>query len=851
MADLKFKNVTPEQLTLNLRKLKEEGKVNELADMIYEIHEDYYNGAMADEDANKRLKATEKFMEELSPVKEGEEAKKDGKEISAGSHAFLQQLMQAFSEKYYNAVYDAGKRRDTYQEKIKRGVIKETELVKDEPRTVKNIAHDLVLRDDGVASDAYVHFYRTLENSLEGKTINGKNAKDISVETSLKIIRNIEEREKITPEKTQEYIEDFVNRDFDSSLGFSYKKGKLAPDESPFKAIPKHIKAVKDCKTSAELEALEDSLKAKIEAHDHYERQIKSQVKVAKKLLDDFELIDWPNKGVSYEDVHHGLEKFTHLGKDYRYENLEIVSEANRAILDSLVKPDAGIYSATTENAVQLIDRSLEDLFNSAADKYDQLKDAGKTDSPEYETANKMVLTLQEVFQMKDTSKKITEENVKANPDSDHREVDEAKKILRYIEKAKKLYKLTILPDVPDDAYTKSIDDMMTNLSDSLADCYVRPADSKGNYDKLATSLMEHKRIYKKIRGAELLADDKLKEKYTKDLVSNNSKIKKLISNCKSFEKSTEKTKGVVMGESNRSGMLKELSENLESTVSILKTSAAEVSYDKYIRLHSGKYSGKTVGEKKKNIAKVMAAYSLKKEGKKFSVDNIHKVAKEIEDFYCISTNPDYDINNGGKRRLLDATKDEKSMIGEAVKIRVGLYGIKNGKYDEFVQDMKVLKDSMRTSKGRSPEYTALCNAIREASELQEKTAGMNEEQKADAFAIANIKVVQAVQKYVKGKETVRIQDKGNDAFANSMDALSIVSKYTKHEGKAMNESILKVVTNINTVRNDTVLANVNIFARGYGAERAKQAKEKRVAAENGKKKNIEKKNTEKNVPGV
>ena len=78
------------------------------------------------------------------------------------------------------------------------------------------------------------------------------------------------------------------------------------------------------------------------------------------------------------------------------------------------------------------------------------------------------------------------------------------------------------------------------------------------------------------------------------------------------------------------------------------------------------------------------------------------------------------------------------------------------------------------------------------------------------------------------------------------MDALSIISKYTRHEGKAMNESIIKVVNKINEVRKDNLLSDANRFANAYGADRAKMAHEKRMAAENSKKKVSEKK-----VPGM
>ena len=184
----------------------------------------------------------------------------------------------------------------------------------------------------------------------------------------------------------------------------------------------------------------------------------------------------------------------------------------------------------------------------------------------------------------------------------------------------------------------------------------------------------------------------------------------------------------------------------------------------------------------------------------------------------------------------MDATKNIRTMLDEATRIRVGIYGIKGGEYNEFVDDMKTLKDSLWSSKGRSNEYKQLCNAIKEASEMNEKTRKMSDEQKADAFANANIKVVIAVQKYVKGKETVRISGKGNDAFLHSMDALAIVSKYTKQEGKVMNESVVKVIDKINEVRKDGWPHQYSRFESRYGASRAKHAHQMKVDVQNSKK---------------
>ncbi len=69
------------------------------------------------------------------------------------------------------------------------------------------------------------------------------------------------------------------------------------------------------------------------------------------------------------------------------------------------------------------------------------------------------------------------------------------------------------------------------------------------------------------------------------------------------------------------------------------------------------------------------------------------------------------------------------------------------------------------------------------------------------------------------------------------MDALSIISKYTKHEGKIMNRGVVNVINKINEKRKDSVLTKYSRFEENFGAERAKTAAEQRRAAEQAKKK--------------
>ena len=210
-------------------------------------------------------------------------------------------------------------------------------------------------------------------------------------------------------------------------------------------------------------------------------------------------------------------------------------------------------------------------------------------------------------------------------------------------------------------------------------------------------------------------------------------------------------------------------------------------------------------------ISKVMAAHALKVKGIAFDVKKIDKIAKHFKELYCLD-----DLKNHPQIDQAVSSVDQALKFGETA--RKNLYTVRPDQYESYSDEMKELLKNMQGKKGRTDEYKELYDAIQEAAELQEKTASMSKAEKASAYRNSNIRVVEAVKKYIKGKKSPRTITSRKDRFDNALDSLAIVVK--RNQNSAI--KIYKMIADINTHRNADKKINVNTFTTTYGVERAR-----------------------------
>ena len=209
-------------------------------------------------------------------------------------------------------------------------------------------------------------------------------------------------------------------------------------------------------------------------------------------------------------------------------------------------------------------------------------------------------------------------------------------------------------------------------------------------------------------------------------------------------------------------------------------------------------------------ISKVMAAHALKVKGIAFDVKKIDKIAKHFKELYCLD-----DLKNHPQVDQAVSSVDQALNFGETA--RKNLYTVRPDQHRSYSDEMKELLKNMQGKKGRTDEYKELYDAIQEAAELQEKTASMSKAEKASAYRNSNIRVVEAVKKYIKGKKSPRTITSRKDRFDNALDALAITVKANQNSAIR----IYKMIADINTHRNADKKINVNTFTTTYGVERA------------------------------
>ncbi len=833
------KILTTEEFASKLNELDGEKAYDKIADLMYQACTDYYNGRL-EGDSDPAIDGNLGEITRFLATKTATYA--ESKEIPPENYAFIQGLSEAISKKFINTTLEQGQNFEKNKKKIKSGQVPEAQLIKDEPKKVDKLAHDLTLRESGVTFDAVCHFQLCLTGALVNKTINGKTATDVFSEEEIKVKESVSAEQNVSIDTLDDYAGLIRERDYNSSLGFRYKKPglKLAEGESPFIEIPDTYKNIMNCKTSAELNDYEAKQIEIIDAYKDYENQIKAYVKVGKALYKEFKSIGWDkfngNKDENYDDLFITLENFTKLGTNYKYYSPNMNDTTIMYLDPKLIKESDFINHADVENAALNIDRSLEKVFDKASNRLEDLKAEGKMEgNPEYDAAQRMLTVLQNFHDLKKAASVADNEYYADHGIRSINDIEKVKTNIKYIQKARKLRNYIPAPEVGNDPYIVDVENTMKKLWDSYASCVVHPLKTDKAAEKLAEALRENKRIYKKMQSADVIEDDNVRKEYFKLYEKNVKKVDSCIKKCINYAENYN-MKPIVGKKIDNIGILKDISKIVNGSLKAQKIIVEEQGLDKYIRLHTGTNSGKKVGEKKQDVAKIIAATALKEHDAEFSVKTIHRVAKVMDEIFCISNNPSYKIENGGKEKLLNATKDSSSAKMEYDRLRVEMYGIKRDGYDDFLKEMKILSKSMRPDKGRSDEYQNLVASIKTVAGLGEKTKNMDPKEKELLFAKANINVVLAVRMYVRGKEKIRFQDKGNDAFDNSMDALAIISKYTKHDNLKMNAGIYNITSKIIEKSDREYLKGVNI-EKIYGSERAAEAHKKRMEKSNSKQK--------------
>ncbi|MBR4183250.1 MAG: cell envelope integrity protein TolA, partial [Lachnospiraceae bacterium] len=172
------------------------------------------------------------------------------------------------------------------------------------------------------------------------------------------------------------------------------------------------------------------------------------------------------------------------------------------------------------------------------------------------------------------------------------------------------------------------------------------------------------------------------------------------------------------------------------------------VSYDSYIRLHTGRAAANSTKEEMAAVVpKVLAAYMLKKEAEPqpFSLDRLNRHAKVVSERLGLSA-----MN---EEELSDVLADP-GRLGRNIKvITAENFGIDMpGAYERFVRGMKKLYKNLPAPE-KDDAYARIFENVKKLAHLPAKSDGMDADKLAETIAATNCELVYSVKKLIEGHE--------------------------------------------------------------------------------------------------
>jgi len=213
-----------------------------------------------------------------------------------------------------------------------------------------------------------------------------------------------------------------------------------------------------------------------------------------------------------------------------------------------------------------------------------------------------------------------------------------------------------------------------------------------------------------------------------------------------------------------------------------------ERSFENYVALHTGSRMGRTLKEKQEHLAKVITAHTLRDNHKSFDVKRIRGLCRYTMKLYAIEKLPEEKLEQALSCGL--AAKEFEAEVQKE------LFSVKNAQYAAFSKEMQTLYEAMAPGKTKDAEYQALRGSVKSAAELSAGMNGKSGEELENAFKNAVLRVIRSASDCIRGKEKPQSGAAGR-AFENTLDALAVVTKFTKN-AEGLNRSVELLVDHVN-----------------------------------------------------
>ncbi|WP_028509359.1 hypothetical protein [Ruminococcus sp. NK3A76] len=311
-----YAGVTAERETLaKLNSLTNSGRYDEAAEILTDI----FSTADVTDTKNTQMQAAQQFLDGLFAM---------GGSMSAieNSQAVLG-IASAVAKKQADIQIAAGKKIDEIQHSIYLHEVDGTELIADDKRLSRMVAHDLMLKQEpeGIRAAGAAALMGAINAKCDSRTIDGKSALSVISEARKKAVsQELDEKySDINSAKRKQYIMETGNCTmFENETGFRIRRDKLKEGESRFSKLPEDITRINGKGTLTELDEHERDLTSKLNEENKFIEAVRLTAQKAALLLKDLEATAKSRgNSESYTKLHDALENYSKLGNGFKFKN--------------------------------------------------------------------------------------------------------------------------------------------------------------------------------------------------------------------------------------------------------------------------------------------------------------------------------------------------------------------------------------------------------------------------------------------------------------------------------------------------------------------------------------------------
>ncbi|MCR5477051.1 MAG: hypothetical protein K6E92_05445 [Lachnospiraceae bacterium] len=256
-----------------------------------------------------------------------------------------------------------------------------------------------------------------------------------------------------------------------------------------------------------------------------------------------------------------------------------------------------------------------------------------------------------------------------------------------------------------------------------------------------------------------------------------------------------------------------------EPEIPVEKAAPGEVSYRRYLELHTGEaVQGMSNDRKVTCLSNCMAAIWLESKNRKVEPKAVHALGQQLREIYTLNS-----LNPEGISAALASPATVRKFEFAAAK---SIYGLnRDTKMEAFHDDLQILAESMQEPRiTNSSEYKRLYEAVQKAAKMTAPGKYPSDRELADL----NMELMVRTDNYIQGKEKLRKFEDGQARFDSAMDALAILNRHT-----GCGSLVASRISRINTVREQNDQGTINIQEKGEAIRtKAQEKRAKEEAAE-------------------